>query len=53
MSELTLEQVRAIASASGLPIGDDDLAEVTHRLNAFLAALAPLSNLGVLGVSPG
>ena len=52
MSELTAEQVRAIAGALALPIGDDDLAEVTHRLNAFLDALAPLARLPLESVEP-
>ena len=34
MSELTAEHVRAMANALTLPVQDDDLAEVTHRLNA-------------------
>ena len=50
--ELTPDEVRAIADAAGLPISDDDLREVTHRLNAFLEALAPLASLPLERVEP-
>lgn len=52
MVDLTADQVRAIANSVSLPVGDDDLAEVTHRLNAFLAALAPLAGLPLESVEP-
>jgi len=52
MSELTAEHVRAMANALTLPVQDDDLAEVTHRLNAFLAALEPLAELSLETVEP-
>ena len=52
MSDLGLDQVRAMAEALALPMPDDDLAEVTHRLNAFLAALAPLAALPLDTVEP-
>ena len=52
MAELTPETVRALADAAGLPLTDDDAVEVTHRLNAFLVALAPLSTLGLESVPP-
>ena len=35
-----------------LPLDDDDVEEVTHRLNAFLHALSPLSHLPLDGVEP-
>jgi hypothetical protein len=44
--------VRTMAEATGLPMTDDDLAEVTHRLNAFLEALAPLASLALERVEP-
>lgn len=34
-----------MAHAAGLPLDPDDLVEVTHRLNAFLHALAALDTL--------
>jgi len=52
MSELTEAQVRALAQALGLPMTPDDAAEVTHRLNAFIEALAPLTDLPSAGPEP-
>jgi aspartyl-tRNA(Asn)/glutamyl-tRNA(Gln) amidotransferase subunit A len=51
MPDLTTDHVAALASAAGLPVSPDDLVEVTHRLNAFIEALAPLAD-GDLGVEP-
>jgi len=45
MTELTESQVRALAQALQLPLTDGDAAEVTHRLNAFIEALEPLTEL--------
>jgi hypothetical protein len=50
--ELTTEQVAALAAAIGLPLTPDDLAEVTHRLNALVDALAPLGELPLETVEP-
>ena len=52
MSDLTSEQVGALAAALGLPVTPDDLAEVTHRLNALIEALAPLAELPLETVEP-
>lgn len=52
MPDLAPEQVVALAAATGLPMTPDDLAEVTHRLNAFLEALAPLAELPLDTVEP-
>ena len=52
MAELSPEQIRALADVAGLPMTDDDLAEVTHRVNAFLEALAPLAALPLETVEP-
>jgi len=38
VTDLTTEQVGALAAALGLPVTADDVAEVTHRLNALIAA---------------
>jgi hypothetical protein len=35
-----------------LTLDEDDVEEVTHRLNAFLHALSPLSRLPLDGVEP-
>lgn len=52
MNALTEAQVRALAQALGLPMTPDDAAEVTHRLNAFIEALAPLTDLPPGGPEP-
>jgi hypothetical protein len=44
-TDLSVTEVRALALALGLTPTDDDLPEVTHRLNAMRDALAPLSAL--------
>ena len=49
---LTTDQVAAMAAALGLPVTADDVAEVTHRLNALLEALAPLADLPLETVEP-
>jgi hypothetical protein len=52
MPELTAAHVLALAEAVRLPVSPDDLAEVTHRLNAFLEALAHLAVLPLERVEP-
>jgi len=52
MTDLTPAEVRAMARSLGVTVSDDDVAEVTHRLNAFLEALAPLAGLGLTAVEP-
>ena len=52
MADLTPSDVRALASALGLQPSDDDLDEVTHRLNAMRDALAPLARLPLDTVEP-
>ena len=52
MTEITTAQVLALAEALRLPIPAEDLAEVTHRLNAFLDALGPLGDLPLAAVEP-
>ena len=52
MADLTESEVRALAQALALPLTDDDAAEVTHRLNAFIEALAPLADLESLDAAP-
>jgi hypothetical protein len=45
MTDLTEAEVRALASALQLPLTTEDAPEVTHRLNAFIEALASLAEL--------
>ena len=52
MTDLTREQVGALAAALGLPVTSDDLTEVTHRLNALIEALSPLGELSPEVVEP-
>jgi hypothetical protein len=52
MADLTEVQVRALAQALELPLTADDATEVTHRLNAFIEALAPLAELPTGGLDP-
>ena len=52
MADLTEAQVRALAQALELPMTDEDATEVTHRLNAFIEALAPLAELAAGGPDP-
>jgi len=51
-ADLTPADVRALAAALGLHPADDDLDEVTHRLNAMRDALAPLAGLPLDSVEP-
>jgi hypothetical protein len=52
MIELTPDQVQALAAAAGLPLHDGDLAEVTHRLNAFVEVLGGLAALDLAAAEP-
>ncbi len=49
---MTEADVRALAQSLALPMTDEDAAEVTHRLNAFIEALAPLADLPSGGPEP-
>jgi hypothetical protein len=52
MADLSPAEVRTLALAVGLSLTDDDLTEVTHRVNAFVDALAPLAALPLDTVEP-
>jgi hypothetical protein len=52
MTELTSAEVRALAAAAGLPLDGADLAEVTHRLNAFVEVLGGLAGLDLTDAEP-
>ena len=52
MIELTPEQVQALATAAGLPLHEGDVAEVTHRLNAFVEVLGGLATLDLATAEP-
>ena len=44
--------VRRLAEAAGLPLADDDVEEITHRLNAFYEVLRPLTALPLETIEP-
>ena len=50
MWDLTPDQVRHLTTALAVSLSAEDLDEVTHRLNAFLSALAPLADLPLASV---
>ena len=52
MSDLAPDQVKGLAAAAGLPLDGDDLAEVTHRLNALVEALGGLAALDLTDAEP-
>jgi hypothetical protein len=52
VTDLTPEQVGALAAALGFSVTAEDVAEVTHRLNALLEALAALADLPLETVEP-
>jgi Asp-tRNA(Asn)/Glu-tRNA(Gln) amidotransferase C subunit len=54
MSKVTLtpEEVSVLARAAGLPVREDDLAEVTTRVNTFMDGLAALDGLDLASVQP-
>jgi hypothetical protein len=52
VADLSEAQVRALAQALELSLTLEDAAEVTHRLNAFIEALAPLAELPPGGPEP-
>ncbi|HAL47694.1 MAG: hypothetical protein FI707_02935 [SAR202 cluster bacterium] len=52
MTELTNEDIKALARAVGLDIQDPDLTEVGYSLNAMLEAIDALDPPGVNAVEP-
>jgi hypothetical protein len=52
MAELTPDEVHALAAVVGLSLDPDDLAEVTHRLNAFVDVLGALATLDLSQAEP-
>ena len=51
-TDLRPADVRALAAALGLTVSDDDVVEVTHRLNAMRDALEPLTALPLDSAEP-
>ena len=52
MTDLSREHVAALIAALGIDVTADDLTEITHRLNGFLDALAPLAELPLHEAEP-
>ena len=52
MADLSQSEVRGMGRAIGLDIAGDDLAEVTHRLNAFIEALVRLADVAADAPEP-
>lgn len=52
MADLGPEDVRRLAAALSLPLTGEDAAEIAHRLNAFLDALAGLDALPLEQIEP-
>ncbi len=52
MTDLSQEHVHALVASLGVAVDGADLAEITHRLNAFHAALASLADLPLDSVEP-
>ena len=52
MPELTRDHVRLLLSMQGYAVPDDDLLEITARLNALVEGLSQLERSGPLRVEP-
>lgn len=52
MSSLAFQEVATLASAVGLVMSDDDLVEVTHRLNVILGRMEKISHPDLDDVAP-
>ena len=50
--ELTSDDVQRLAQLLGLPIGPEDLAEITYRLGALIEALEKLTSLDLSREEP-
>ena len=52
MPDLTPDQVKTLAGALGLDVTDDDLLEVTHRLNVLTSSVEGFSHPDLDTVDP-
>ena len=53
MGDLSMEEIRGQLEAAGLrPVDDEDLAEITHRVNAVHEAVLALEHPDVDAVEP-
>ncbi len=52
MPEVTVDEVKAMACAIGLPIKEEDLVEVMHRLNVIISGVERFSHPDLDKVDP-
>lgn len=52
MPELTPQEVRTLARAAGVIVSEDDLTEVTHRLNVTVEGIEKFSHPDLDKVNP-
>ena len=52
MPDLNRDQVHALLRVLGLDVGDPELTEVTHRVNALIEGLLQLDKFGITRLEP-
>jgi hypothetical protein len=52
MADLTFEEVAVLARAAGVVVSEDDLVEITHRLNVLISSIEAFSHPDLDTVSP-
>ena len=52
MPDVTPDQVKILARSVGLEVDEEDLVEVTHRLNVIVAGVERFSHPGLDSVDP-
>ena len=52
MPDLSFDEVRVLAKASSLEVSEEDLVEVTHRLNVIISGIENLSHPDLDKVDP-
>ena len=52
MPDLSFDEVRVLAKASSLEVSEEDLVEVTHRLNVIIAGIENFSHPDLDKVDP-
>ena len=52
MPDLSFDEVRVLAKASSLEVSEEDLVEVTHRLNVIISGIENFSHADLDKVDP-
>ena len=52
MPDLSFDEVRVLAKASSLEVSEEDLVEVTHRLNVIISGIENFSHPDLDKVAP-